>query len=329
MSKEMKPDYEDYDFIHLGVSGGKDSTAVFLWAVFESGIPKEKLKVTFCDTGNEDSLTYEYINKLGELHKIHTIYPDKDFYELAYSKSRFPSARARFCTQSLKVIPSLKHIVSMCENGNVLLLSGIRKVEGTKQNGRGELPVFGVNESFGLDQYLPIYKFDLDMIWKIHRQYLPAEMSINLIKSDMRLSEEHKHELELKLSEHGIPRNPLYDMGAVRVGCFPCIHSRKAEIRAMAKYRPDRIDFIRAHEVGIGKMRTDKGSKTDYSSMFARNTVPEAFRTREIITKKGEAMMIATIDDVVNWSKTAYGGKQYDFDFDMPPIVCDYRGACE
>jgi hypothetical protein len=39
---------------HCGCSGGKDSTALLLWMVHESGYHLESIRPTFCDTGNAD-----------------------------------------------------------------------------------------------------------------------------------------------------------------------------------------------------------------------------------------------------------------------------------
>ena len=62
----LKFDPLDYDIYHLGVSGGKDSTAVLLWLIYESGWPLSRVLVTFCDTDNEDILTYNYLAMLTE-----------------------------------------------------------------------------------------------------------------------------------------------------------------------------------------------------------------------------------------------------------------------
>jgi len=55
----------------LSISGGKDSTAMWIWAVKEMGV--EVIPV-FADTGNEHPLTYEYIDylesKLGPVRRV-------------------------------------------------------------------------------------------------------------------------------------------------------------------------------------------------------------------------------------------------------------------
>jgi 3'-phosphoadenosine 5'-phosphosulfate sulfotransferase (PAPS reductase)/FAD synthetase len=76
---------------HVGVSGGKDSTALLLWAVHESGYPRESLRASFADTGNELDVTYDYVRMLGEtVFPITWLKPERDFYELAKHKKRFP-----------------------------------------------------------------------------------------------------------------------------------------------------------------------------------------------------------------------------------------------
>jgi len=68
-----------YDIYHVGISGGKDSTAALLWAIHDSGWPHDKIRATFCDTGNEHQITYDYIAMLSErVFPIKTIKPPLD-----------------------------------------------------------------------------------------------------------------------------------------------------------------------------------------------------------------------------------------------------------
>lgn len=329
----------DYDIYHVGISGGKDSTACLLWLVYESGWPTDRIVATFCETDNEDPLTYAYLEMLSEMvHPIKTIIPIRfnnhhfpqglGFYELAKQKKRFPSRKARFCTQWLKVIPSREYVLSLLQQGKkVLLVNGVRKEEGDAANGRGELSQFDWAEDYGCYIYRPVYHWSLDEVWEQHRKWLDLEKVLDLIRCDPTMASDKKDKLIAKKRQHKIPRNPLYDMGAVRVGCFPCINSRKAEIRAMDYYRPERIDFIEEKEVEVGEFRGD-----DIPTFFARNTVPRSHRTKQITTQVGERMKVATIRDVVQWSKTAYGGKQYDFDLedvDDDSLSCSIGGYCE
>lgn len=330
----------DYDIYHIGISGGKDSSAALLWLIYESGWPLDRVTATFCDTGNEDYYTYAFTKMLSEkVCPIEVIKPEKDFWELAKFKRRFPSRKGRFCTQWLKVIPSREHILNLQRQGlNVLLLNGVRQEEGKDHNDRGNLPQFGWSESYAADVYRPVYFHTLDDIWAIHQKHLDIADILQMVRDDPDLdyaSEcwfkkygikvDFKAELSAWMESHGIPRNPLYDLGASRVGCFPCVNSAKMEIRAMYKYRPQRIDFIGQKELITGSEAHD-----GFSSFFARNVAPEAHRSKEVVTKTGETVKVCTVYDVAEWSQTARGGKQFDMEVMLDPYQsCGIGGECE
>lgn len=319
-----------YDYYHLGVSTGKDSTAALLWLIYESGIPHDRIIVTMCDTGNEDKLTYAMRDYLSsEVFPITTLYPPLDFYQLALKKHRFPSAKARFCTQHLKVIPSREYVLDLMRDGSrVLLMSGVRWEEAAPGNKRGTVKRFEFDPGWGTDVYRPIVDWTISAVWEIAKKYLSYSRVIELVNSDESMNDENKDEIIKRIESHKIPRNPLYDIGASRVGCFPCINSRKREIRAMAKYRPERVKFIAKWERTVGETR----AVSRYSSMFARNSVPKNHRSKTIETKDGRTMQVATIYDVVNWSMTAmYRPNQFSFDPDIMELesTCDIGGFCE
>lgn len=96
----------------LGLSGGKDSTAL---AVYMHKYKKVKdIEFFFCDTGCELPETYEFIEKIKAKLGIHIEYlkPELPFETLL--KGRFkgflPSAKQRWCTVHLKIIPLEKWI---------------------------------------------------------------------------------------------------------------------------------------------------------------------------------------------------------------------------
>lgn len=88
----------------------------------------------------------------------------------------------------------------------------------------------------------------------------------------------------------------LYTLGFDRVGCAPCINSKKSDVLAWAQRFPEMIDKVRVWEKRVGR------------SFFAP-MVP--------------GMEINWIDDVVRWSKTVHGGKQFSL------LVLEERPACE
>jgi 3'-phosphoadenosine 5'-phosphosulfate sulfotransferase (PAPS reductase)/FAD synthetase len=279
---------------HVGVSGGKDSTALLLWAVHESGYPRESLRASFADTGNELDVTYDYVRMLGEtVFPITWLKPERDFYELAKHKKRFPSTRARFCTTELKMEPSRKHVHALMDEGHeVLLHTGVR---GDESESRGHLQERDFDNWYGLPVYRPLLRWTIDDVWAIHARY-------------------------------NVPRNPLYAMGMRRVGCAPCIMSRKDEIRRIANLFPERIDLIRQAE-------QDAHGSNLIATFFARDKVPELQRNFPITTAAGELMQVATIDDVVRWSRTGRGGLTgdlfADLDDDEAQACWHHSGLCE
>lgn len=267
---------------HLGCSGGKDSTALILWALFESGYDPSTINISFCDTGNESPVTYEYLGYLEQRLgiRIVRIKPERDFFELSKWKRRFPSARARFCTEHLKVVPTNHYIQHLKKTASELVLhSGVRAAE---SEARSQLTPSAFDERFGCVIKRPLLTWKIDQVWAIHHKY-------------------------------GVRPNPLYAQGMVRVGCFPCVMSRKEEIRKIAKLYPEVINRLRDEEMAHDQRSAGRVDGT----MFARDKVPMSQRTLKWTRKSdGKEFLLATIDDVVRWSKTTRGGKQTEMHFD-------------
>lgn len=102
---------------------------------------------------------------------------------------------------------------------------------------------------------------------------------------------------------HGEQVNDLYTLGFDRVGCAPCVNSGKDDILAWAQRAPEMIDKVREWERRVGMT-------------FFGPVVP--------------GMKLNFIDDVVEWSKTTRGGKQYALHvlYERPACESDY-GLCE
>lgn len=109
---------------------------------------------------------------------------------------------------------------------------------------------------------------------------------------------------------HNIPVNPLYKLGFSRVGCAPCRNARKDEIRLWAQHFPERIAAVREIEKAVTDERTRRGLEGS-ATMFV---LPEGPRP---------------IDEVVRWSKTAKGGRQFMVLQSEPNDGCFRWGMCE
>lgn len=264
---------------HIGVSGGKDSVALSLWAVHESGYDPRTIHVTACDTVNEHPVTYETIARLSAHIVKHGcqpiemltseafmqakgLPPIRGFYELARWKKRFPGAKTRFCTQFLKIYPTRYYIDCLIAllGCKVVLHSGVRAAESVERAKLVEREEVNSN----VVELRPLLRWSLEDVWAIHQRY-------------------------------GFEPNPLYGMGARRVGCLPCVMSRKEEIANIASRWPARISSIRLAE-------NSNPSGCGFSSFFPRKTVPLRFRSKKIRAKDGTYKAVCTIDDVVEWA---------------------------
>jgi len=280
---------------HIGLSGGKDSTALWGWAINESGYAPETIRGSFCDTGNEYQEVYDQIKALDDYGKKHGIAPIRRiaaidsrwawtllplFLALAIWKGRFPSARARFCTEHLKIIPTAHYVEELQLMGfEIVAHSGVRAAESIE---RSLMPEWD-NGQFGCRVRRPLLKWTISDVWHAHRRY-------------------------------GLPINQLYFAGRKRVGCRLCVMSKKQDVRLTLKHQKWVIALYRQWEQIVGASRVTRGLKCDYSSFFHRKTVPAPMRSRTVITKSGP-MKICTIDDVARWSLTLRGGTQGGFDF--------------
>jgi 3'-phosphoadenosine 5'-phosphosulfate sulfotransferase (PAPS reductase)/FAD synthetase len=282
---------------HFGLSSGKDSTALWGWAFNESGYDPATIRGSFADTENEYDEVYEQIKVLSDYGVKRGAPPvatlrSVGFLNLAIKKKRFPSAKARFCTEILKIFPARNYLLAFvwlmgCE---VVSHTGVRRDESTE---RSLLSEWGENEWGKVRR--PLLDWKVADVWAAHKRY-------------------------------GLPINPLYFEGRKRVGCKLCCMSSKSDIRITAKKRPATIDLYREWEKKVGAARGQ------IASFFRATTLPERFRSQTYTNKKGETFAVATIDDAVEWAKTLKGAKQRGFDFmyeeDDAHLPCN-AGYCE
>jgi 3'-phosphoadenosine 5'-phosphosulfate sulfotransferase (PAPS reductase)/FAD synthetase len=199
------------------------------------------------------------------------------FLALCIWKGRFPSAKARFCTDFLKIKPTETFIKKLLAQGyEIVSHSGVRASESLE---RSLLEEWGT-DMFGCRTRRPLLKLTIAEVWDGHRKF-------------------------------NLPINPLYRAGWQRVGCRLCCMSNKLDVRRTVRKRPWVIHVYHVWELVVGAYRKAKGSITDYSSWFHAKTVPKRFRTREVDTKKKGRMKVCTIHDVAAWSMTERGGKQF------------------
>lgn len=252
----------------VSVSGGKDSTALLLLALERQ---TENLQAVFADTGHEHPQTYEYIEYLNaKVFPIRTIRADfsadiarkrefvstkwreqgvpeetvlralqvlhptgNPFLDLCIWKGRFPSTKARFCSEELKSNPIIEQVqMPLLDQGHIIWSwQGVRADESPARRDLPELDcVGGGPESGELWNYRPILKWTAQDCFDMHRK-------------------------------HGIKHNPLYGQGMGRVRCMPCIHARKDEILEISRRFPEEIERVAEWE-RIVSAASKRGSST-------------------------------------------------------------------
>lgn len=210
----------DHETYIVSYSGGKDSTATLLWAL--DNLPRERLRIIFCDTGAEWPETYNYLKYI-EQHLGVTIEHIKNgnkplpmpasgrerqtwvnatsLLDMIRQRGMWPSARMRYCTKYLKQWPLRLHVPS-----SSVLLFGERRVESKR---RASLEKWDINGA-GFHKspvFRPILNWSDSEVWN----YL------------------HSH--------HILP-NPVYNY-ATRCGCWCCIMAPKVQVMSFCKLHPE------------------------------------------------------------------------------------------
>lgn len=223
MQRELRP-FETYI---VAYSGGKDSTATLLWSL--DNLPRERVRVVFCDTGVAWPETYDYLDYIEEelnvkIERIRMgdrpLPPGRNgkithqqfrgvqggLFDLVRARGMWPSPTCRYCTTYLKKYP----LDLYCdEQSTPVKIFGQRAEESPA---RARMEVFdlrGNNTRHPI--YRPVLKWSESQVWNY-------------------------------LRTHRISPNPMYNY-ATRCGCWCCIMDSPAtrnEIRNFCRMYPDK-----------------------------------------------------------------------------------------
>lgn len=296
----IKPEHE----LVVCVSGGKDSSALALWLCYESGL-SNPIHLLFCDTGHENPVTVDHVCALAKrLDKpLNVVSCGMSFIELCEKKQRFPSARARFCTEELKVKPTAEWLAEAVGSGLIsgdpVVVQGIRSDESASRSqlcewqeestgyGSGKRP-----SAYDCPIWRPILSWDYQQVFDCHRR-------------------------------HSFEPNPLYRLGVKRVGCWPCIHSGKGDLRAAFMADPGLLDRLRHYEE-----RVAKAAKRGAGSFFSPNKTPVRFHDKVFTNSEGQTKTYPSIDAVYRWAMGDDDQGDLFNDADTPQCFSHY-GLCE
>ena len=229
------------------------------------------------------------------------------FLDLCLWKTRFPSTKVRFCTEELKIRPMWEQIQFplMLAGKSIVSWQGVRaaesRVRATLPRWQRLNPPYGMTPPDGLSwEKLRAYAYRPLLSWSVEDVFAMAD-------------------------KHGVPRNPLYAAGMSRVGCMPCIHARKDELRAIAARFPQHIDRIEEWEAIVRAVA--KRGTASFMAVVSDPLVGRGVSTAQLRDRGDHG-----IRDMVDWSRTSRGGLQKDMFLD--PAVefgtsCGEWGACE
>ena len=280
------------DPVIASVSGGKDSTAMSLWLI-EQGIEHRRV---FADTGWEHEATVEYVHEylptvLGPIDVAPAKY---SMEQLIKKKGMFPTRMRRWCTEQLKTLPIKRYMNAIDPDRKAINAVGLRAQESLA---RAILDVWEWDaQHMKRWVWRPILKWSEEDVIAIHKR-------------------------------HDVKPNPLYLMGARRVGCWPCIFARKSEIRLIADKDPKRIERIKRLEGEVAELAKERyAAKGETPDSLGYNP-PTFFHIRTADSKARNGMM--PIEDVVGWSQTARGGRQFELFYEEAQDGCMRWGLCD
>ena len=277
--------------IVASISGGKDSIAMALWLREQGFEETNEIHYVYADTGWEHPVLYEYIEStvkplLGDrFHRVASKKYPGGMAEMVTTKGAFPSRRFRFCTDELKKKPLAAYIKGLGNDPLPINAIGIRAAESVA---RSKMDRWEPGTIFGkdiCDTWRPLIHFVVQDVIDIHHR-------------------------------HNIRPCPLYlrdKYPSQRVGCWPCIMSKKSEIRALVETDQERLVQIRGLEERVAERASERLAEAGETFESRGIGKPAFFQA-----KTGRTGECWPIDKVAKWSKTERGGHQYGLELFTP-----------
>lgn len=261
----------------VGFSGGADSQATALWA--RKRFPADEIILLNTDAGgNEHPITVEFIEWYSEHVFPVTVVPAliKDLENRGTMPGVSRDRRQQFSDDDLLTFDRLAYINQRFPSRRAQFCTYHLKIVPQKRWCQENLIDHGIE----FERYIGVRRDESprrantpDSQWD---EYFDCILHAPIAGWT-------KTEVFDYLRANGERWNPLYEMFFGRVGCAPCINSGKEDIRNWASRFPEMIDKVREWEQRVGRT-------------FFAPCVP--------------GLPLNWVDEVVEWSRTDYGGKQ-------------------
>ncbi len=208
------------------VSGGKDSQVVLSLALDEVSRTGQPLVCVHQNTGFDHPDTYVHMKEMEVFYNVsieHTVNKYGGMFGFLNNAGYFPASNARGCTSNLKQEPFRDWLIAKGFNkDNCEIWFGMRADESAarsnKYGGKSaseQMELAEVSDFYGANKAL--------------------RDTIGTIPTFLPILDWTTEEVFAHLGQEGAPLNPLYSRGHIRVGCYPCLLSRKAEWTAAGK----------------------------------------------------------------------------------------------
>lgn len=244
---------DEYDEVHINVSGGADSVATALVALYGYRIPKNKIKLVHMrvdgdpKSGKRPLFDWpqtdgylEYLKKALDLPLI-VIWDELGLEGRIRERGMFPSSQCRFCTSYLKRDVYAKW-VRQFDNIKILLMTGERSEESTE---RAEKPVFRVHSANATG------KKNRLVHW-----FKPIKAML-------------KTEVRQLCADHGIELHPCYEWVS-RCSCKFCIFNTSAEMSRTSQLFPEDWAYLKQMEQDLGHTMKSKDGISHSLSAFIK-----------------------------------------------------------
>mgnify|MGYP003433590116 FL=1 len=296
----------------VSFSGGKDSQACLIHACKEFGA--KNVTAVFCDTGWEHHLTYQHIQKVVTILGVPLVVLKNKSFDgfigLSKCMKWFPDTEHRLCTVRLKIEPMIDYLLEQ-DDEKIVIIQGIRAAESESRSRMAcSANYFAeyLRETIKGERPPRLYrKSDVREWCKSHTAYVDRPF-FGATAQDI---------IDFIL-DNGQQPNPLYRQGASRVGCYPCIYARLAEVKAMrndAHYVHRLIDL----EDEVNRLRGDSGSRC---SFFPKGKIPARY-----CTKYGHG--IPSFEDVIKYVSREDAQMDMFEPKDGYSCMSIYHGLCE